>query len=116
LAILPSVNFKCGTHLGLEILETTSKVGQFRRSNQNHVEFNDHHTGEFEILTSALFHLVTHIILFQYFGDRPKDPFGIEVQAQLPDDQTPTGLEQTAIGTKQLQDIDHEAGKVGFLG
>lgn len=57
-----------------------------------------------------------HIILLQDLGDCPEDPLGVEVQAQLSNNQTSPRLEQPSIGAKQLEHVDHEAGKVCLLG
>lgn len=58
----------------------------------------------------------TNILLFEYLRKRSVDSFGIEVQAQLSDYQTPSGLQQSSVCTKKFKQIHHESFEIILFG
>lgn len=109
------------THLRFQILQPPPEIRQLRRSNQDHIKLDHHHTRKFQILLWSAhsrptnLNAVAHIVLLQNLRYTPKYPLGVEMQAQLPDNQTTPSLEQPTIRREEFEDVGHEGRKVGFF-
>ena len=74
------------------------------RGYQNDIQTLNHSASKFQVF-----------LLFQYLGKCSIYPVSIETQAQLPNNQTPSGLEEPYVRAKQFQQIDHEGFEVSLF-
>lgn len=91
-------------HPSLQAFQPPTEVRQFGGGDKNHVQLLHHDARELEIL-----------LLLQNLGEGPIYSLRVEVETELSDDQTASGVEETTICAEELQEVVHEQLEVTFL-
>ena len=58
----------------------------------------------------------TDLFFLQDLCERPVYPLGVEVQAELSDDETTPRLEEPPVRAEKVQQVHHESFEIAFVG